>query len=91
VKLEFQFEETVMNAEQVKDEIRKLSRTDKVEIYRWIDEEGAADLLSRIGVYRSREMRQEADQKCKLSTRKIVYLSESLNVAGHLNVTQNGP
>ena len=38
-----------MNAEQIKDEIRKLSRIDKIEIYRWIDEEAAADLLSRIG------------------------------------------
>ena len=36
-----------MNAQQIKDEIRKLSRIDKIEIYRWIDEEAAADLLSR--------------------------------------------
>ena len=27
-----------MNAEQIKDDIRKLSRIDKIEIYRWIDE-----------------------------------------------------
>ena len=39
-----------MNAKQIKDEIRKLSRTDKNEIYKWIDEEAAVDLLSRIGV-----------------------------------------
>jgi hypothetical protein len=39
-----------MNAQQIKDEIRKLSRTDKIEIYRWIDEEAATDLLLRIGV-----------------------------------------
>jgi hypothetical protein len=80
-----------MNAEQVKNEIRKLSRNDKVEIYRWIDEEGAADLLSRIGVYRSPEMHAEAAQKCQLSTHNIVYLSESLKVADHLDGTQNGP
>ena len=43
-------EKAVMNAEQIKDEIRKLSRRDKIEIYRWIDEEAAADLLSRIGM-----------------------------------------
>jgi hypothetical protein len=44
-----------MNAKQIKDEIRKLSRIDKTEICRWIDHEAAVDLLSRIGVYRSRE------------------------------------
>ena len=35
-----------MNAREIKDEIRKLSRADKIEIYRWIDEEVAADLPS---------------------------------------------
>jgi hypothetical protein len=49
VKLDLKAEKTVMNAEQIKDGIRKLSRIDKIEIYRWIDEEAAADLLSRIG------------------------------------------
>ena len=43
-----------MNAEQIKEEIRNLNRIDKTEIYRWIDEEAAADLLSRIGVPRNR-------------------------------------
>ena len=37
-----------MNAEQIKDEIRKLSRIDKIEIYRWIDKQAAADIRSRI-------------------------------------------
>jgi hypothetical protein len=35
--------------EQIKDEIRKLSRTDKIEIYRWIDDEMAAVPFSRGG------------------------------------------
>ena len=39
-----------MNAEQVKDEIRKLNRTDKMEVYRWIDEEMASDFISRSAV-----------------------------------------
>jgi hypothetical protein len=52
-----------MNPEQIKDEIRNLSRIDKIEIYRWIDEQAAADLLSRIGVYRSRGIRQGIEQK----------------------------
>ena len=45
-----------MDAKQIKDEIRMLNRIDKIEIYRWIDEEAAADLLFRIGV---REKRTE--------------------------------
>jgi hypothetical protein len=66
-----------MNAEQIKDEIRKLSRIDKIEIYRWIDEEAAADLLSRIGVYRSMEIRHEIEQQCKTTTQESVYVSDS--------------
>lgn len=43
-------EKILMNAEQIKDEIRKLSRIDKIEIYRWIDKQAAADIRSRIDV-----------------------------------------
>ncbi len=46
----------IMDAKQIKDEIGNLSKTAKTEIYRWIDEEAAADLLFRIGV---REKRTE--------------------------------
>src|ERR1700730_9723000 len=53
----------VVNAKQIKDEIRKLSRIDKTAIYKGIDEQAAADLLSRIGVYRSRENGQGVEQK----------------------------
>ena len=80
-----------MNAEQIKDEIRKLSRIDKIELYRWIDEEAAADLLSRIGIYRSIEARQEIEQKCKVNNRKIVYISDSLNEADHPARKENSP
>jgi hypothetical protein len=73
-----------MNAEQIKDEIRKLSRVDKIEIYKWIDEEAAADLLSRIGVSRSRVIRQEIEEKCKGTTRQSMHLSDSLDEADHL-------
>ena len=48
--------ERASNLEQIKDEIGNLSKTAKTEIYRWIDEEAAADLLFRIGV---REKRTE--------------------------------
>jgi len=43
-------EKNLMNAEQIKDEIRKLNRIDKIEICEWIDEQAASDLLSRIGM-----------------------------------------
>ena len=65
-----------MNVEQIKSEIRKLSRTDKIEIYRWIDEEAAADLLSRIGMYRSREIRQQIEKACKTVPRNSAFVSD---------------
>jgi hypothetical protein len=39
-----------IDVEGLKDEIRRLNRTDKTEICRWIDEEAAIGLLFRIGV-----------------------------------------
>jgi hypothetical protein len=57
----------MMNAKQIKDEIRKLNRTDKIELYRWIDDQAhATDLLSGIGVYRSFATRHEGQQKCRV-------------------------
>jgi hypothetical protein len=56
-----------MNAKQIKDEIRKLNRIDKMEIYRWVEVQAhAASLLSRIGVDRSNAVRQEAEPKCRV-------------------------
>ena len=60
-----------MNVGEIKDEIRKLSRTDKIEIYRWLDDETAADLLPRIGANRSLEIRQEIEQKFSETVRKF--------------------
>jgi len=37
-----------MNAAQIKDEIRKLNRADKSEIYKWIDQEASSDVLFEI-------------------------------------------
>jgi hypothetical protein len=52
-----------MNAKQIKNEIRKLDRIEKIEIYRWIGAQiHAANLLSGIGVYRSVEIRPGIDQ-----------------------------
>jgi hypothetical protein len=56
-----------MNVRQIKSGIRGLSRIDRIEIYRWVDERvRAADLLSRIGVNRSLEMRQGSEQKWRV-------------------------
>jgi hypothetical protein len=55
-----------MNAGKIKDGIRKLSRTDKIEIYRWIDDEMASDLLPRIGVLRNRTEVQGGDAEKRL-------------------------
>ena len=60
-------ERTVMNAAQIKNEIRKLNRIDIIEIYRWIDEQVPADLTPRIGVNRSLKIRQEIEQKCRVT------------------------
>ena len=50
-----------MNAAQIKDEIRKLSRSEQIEIWRWIDREIADDLVCRIGRERSLQIRQELE------------------------------
>ena len=57
----------LMNVAQIKDEIRKLNRTDKIEICRWIDRE-VRDDISRIGMARSIQIRQEFEQICKAIT-----------------------
>ena len=55
-----------MNATQIKTEILKLNRDEKLEIFRWIDREVADDLVSRIGMDRSRQIRREIDLRCNV-------------------------
>jgi hypothetical protein len=56
-----------MNVRQIKSGIRGLSRIDRTEIYRWVDERArVADLLSRIGVYRPLEKRQGGERKWRV-------------------------
>jgi hypothetical protein len=57
-----------MNATQIKDEIRKLNRVEKIEIFRWIDREVADDLICRIGTERSRRIRQELEHKSNVTS-----------------------
>ena len=59
-----------MNVGENKDEIRKLSRTDKIEIYRWLDDETAADLLPRIGANRSLETDRKSSRSAGCPTEK---------------------
>jgi len=63
-----------MTAEQIKDEIRKLSRSDKIEIYRWIDEQ-TASLFPRIGSRRSVAIRKEIEQKCERRVEEAEFRS----------------
>jgi hypothetical protein len=53
-----------MNVIQIKDAIRYISRSDKIEIYRWLDGELAGDLPDRIGT-RSIAIRQEIERMWK--------------------------
>ena len=48
-----------MTVEEIKDEIRTLSRGEKIEIYRWLDDGVVAEFSSRIGADRSLAIRQE--------------------------------
>jgi len=58
-----------MNITQIKDEILRLNRNEKLQIFRWIDREVADDLICRIGTDRSRQIRQELEQKCNVTNR----------------------
>ena len=59
-----------MNVAQIKDEIRKLNRIDKVKIFTWIDREAVASDLSRIGAYRSIQLRREIEERLKVTLPK---------------------
>ena len=59
-----------MNAEQIKAEIRYISRSDQIQIYRWLDGEVSGDLHFRIGLHRSLAIRQDIEQKHKANLRK---------------------
>ena len=50
---------------QIKDEIRYLSQSDKIEIYTWLDRELVSVLPYRIGSHRSITIRQEIERTWK--------------------------
>jgi hypothetical protein len=52
-----------MTLEQIKDEIRSLSSSERIELYKWLDYGVANDFCPRIGVDRSLEIRRAIEQK----------------------------
>src|SRR5208282_6824975 len=46
-----------MTLEQIKDEIRSLKSSERIELYIWLDYDVATDFCSRIGADRSLEIR----------------------------------
>jgi hypothetical protein len=58
-----------MTLEQIKDEIRSLRSSERIELYRWLDYGEATDFCSRIGMDRSLEIRHAIEQNMKLTVR----------------------
>jgi hypothetical protein len=57
-----------MNITQIKDEIRRLDRIDKIGICRWLEEETVDDLFVRIGIDRARQIRQEFERRLSVTS-----------------------
>ena len=58
-----------MTLEQIKDEIRSLKSSERIELYRWLDDDVATDFCSRIGADRSLEIRHAIEQNMKDTVR----------------------
>jgi hypothetical protein len=73
----------VMTLEQIKDGIRNLRPSERIELYRWFDYVVVADygmgtnFCSRIGLDRSLKMRDEMEQTMKSILTKGCLLGES--------------
>ena len=52
-----------MTLQQIKDEIRSLRSSERIELYKWLDYDVATDFCPRIGVDRSLEIRHSIEQK----------------------------
>jgi hypothetical protein len=57
-----------MNVAQIKDEIRMLDRFDKIGLCRWLEAETVDDLLVRVGVERSRHIRQVLERSFQVTS-----------------------
>jgi hypothetical protein len=66
-------EKGIITLEQIKDEIRSLRSSERIELYKWLDHGVvadyvvAADFCPRIGMYRSLEIRHAIEQKFRKS------------------------
>ncbi len=58
-----------MTLEQIKDEIRSLKSSERIELYKWLDYDVATDFYSRIGADRSLEIRQAIEHNLKVTAR----------------------
>jgi len=58
-----------MTLEQIKDEIRSLKSSERMELYIWLDYDVATDFCSRIGADRSLEIRHAIEQNMKDTVR----------------------
>jgi hypothetical protein len=58
-----------MTLEQIKDEIRNLKSSSRIELYSWLDYDVATDFCSRIGADRSLEIRHAIEQNMKETVR----------------------
>ena len=57
-----------MTLEQIKDEIRSLRSSERIELYKWFDYGVATDFCPRIGVDRSLEIRHSIEQSSQIHT-----------------------
>jgi len=58
-----------MTLEQIKDEIRSLKSSERIELYIWLDYDVATDFCSRIGADRALEIRHAIEQNMKDTVR----------------------
>ena len=62
-------EKSIITLEQIKDEIRSLRSSERIELYIWLDYDVATDFCSRIGADRSLEIRHAIEQNMKDTVR----------------------
>jgi hypothetical protein len=79
-----------MTLTKIEDEIRTLRAAERIELYKWLDRVVVGDcsadtsFCSRLGVYRSLEMRRAIDQRIKTAARSVP-LTKSSNLVSHLH------
>ena len=67
-----------MTLEQIKDEIRSLRSSERIELYKWLDHVVVADcgedtsFCSRLGVDRSLELRRAIDERMKTTALGLI-------------------